>query len=610
MNSATNATQQPQEGERSASTVQSPPLAEHEAPQEEEAREEKTHEAPVEGDEDPKAREEFERLLAESLAEPVRLRKGQKVQAVVVELDEREVLVDVGMKAEASIAKEEFLRAGMAVPRVGETIEAVVVGRKGAGVRLSVLALARERDWQALLQAKERNEPIRVRVEEAIKGGFRVRFGSLQGFLPRSEADVQLRGLNRLIGQEVEAIVLRATRGKNENIVVSRKAVIEKRIEESRKQFFATHQVGDRIEGVVRRMTDFGAFVEVAEGVDALLHVSDISWRRLDHPREALKIGQKIQAEIVALDPEANKVAISMKALQPDPWETVSERYQPGMRLTGRVRRLIDAGAIVEVEPGVEGFIHRSELSWTQPNLRPADLLAEGDVVDVVVLEVQPEQRRLRLSLKAAQPNPWEQWLAEHPVGSRIRGVVQSKTDFGIFVRVGENLDGLVHASDLSWTKDPNEALAEYEPGQEVECVVLNVDVERERIALGIKQLEEDPFEVFCRGAKRGGKVQGRVRRVQENGMEVELTEGVVGFVPRREIPRGREFAEGDEVEARIVEIDKRRRRIVLSIRRHEIAIERETVRAYTQQAASSLPSPLAIELQRLFAKERKEDEQ
>ena len=551
--------------------------------------------------ENDEATDEFARLLEEAAAPPS-FRRGDLVEAEIVGVDRREVLVDIGGKSEAVIPREEFAEAGLDAPRPGARVAAVVVRAGAGGLRLSVLEAARRQAWDTVQRAVKEDAPVRVQIQAQIKGGFAGRIGPLRAFLPWSEADVRPPRPSELVGHEVDALVVE-TDARAHSVVVSRKRLMEREVEAARARFFAEAQEGMTIKGRVRRIADFGAFVEVAPHVEALLPASEITHRRIVHPREVLRRGQEVEAVILALKPEEGRITLSTKALEPDPWEGVAERFPSGARVQGRVVKILPEGAIVELAPGLDGFLHRSELSWARRQVRPSEVLAEGDEVEVQVLEVDAEARRIRLSLKAVQPNPWEMWLAEHPVGSRVKGPVRTKTDFGVFVRVGEELDGLVHLNDLSWTEEPEEVLARIEVGQELECVVLGVDVARERISLGIKQLEEDPFLVFLKGAPKGGAVKGTVREVREDGLVVDLAPGVAGFVPRREIPRGREYAAGDEVEARLIEADRRRRRVVLSIRRHEQQLTREAMRKLEKESAKALPSPLALELQKALGK-------
>ncbi|MDX8401352.1 MAG: S1 RNA-binding domain-containing protein, partial [Mariprofundaceae bacterium] len=489
---------------------------------------------------------------------------------------------------------------GLPLPRQGDEIGALVTDIGGDAIALSVLAARKNEAWEAVEQALAEGGTLHGRVVEAVKGGFRVNIDGLIAFMPRSEADPDPRmPAERLVGEACEVEVIEARR-KPENVVVSRRRPLERVREAQRKAFFERAQVGDRVTGEVRRLTDFGAFVDIG-GVDALLHVSDIAWQRLGHPSEMLSPGQVVTAEIVRLDPESGKVSISMKALQADPWEKVAATYEPGMRLTGTVRQLLDFGAVVELEPGIEGLIHRSELSWTRRDVRPDQVLSEGDVVDVQVLEVDPGKRRIRLSLKAVSENPWQAWLADHPVGSKVKGRIRTITDFGFFVAVSDELDGLVHMDNLSWEKPGAEALAGYQKGQEVECVVLGVDVERQRISLGVKQLTDDPFELFLASAKRGGAVNGRIREVKPQGAVVQLADGVEGWLPMREVPRDHgELKAGDEVETKVIDVDRRRRQVTLSIRRHLLDEEKAAIREYARkQHEDDTPSALALELQR-----------
>jgi len=550
--------------------------------------------------------ESFEQLFNASLKESPVARKGETIRGMVVSVEGDNVIVDVGAKAEGSIAKDEFARAGLELPKVGEEIEALVQSVGGsAGVRLSVLAVRQREDWTAVEQAMAEGAALDAKVIAEVKGGFRVQLGGLEAFMPRSEADPNPRvAASELVGSECQVVIIEA-RQKPQNIVVSRKQPLEAVLAEQREALFATLKMGDKVSGTVKRMADFGAFVDIG-GVDALLHVSDIAWRRIDNPAEMLKVGQKVTAEVIKLNPETGKVSISMKVLQEDPWKQAAAHYETGMRVTGTVRRLLDFGAVVELEPGIEGLIHRSEMSWVRKDVNPTQVLAEGDVVDVAILEIEPESRRIRLSLKAVSENPWQSWLAQHPVGSRVTGKIKNLTDFGFFVPVDGELDGLVHMENLSWEKDAAEALADYRKGQEVECVVLGVDVERQRISLGIKQLSDDPFELFLTGVKKGGSVKGKVIDVKSGGATVELSDGVLANLSMREVPRDHEELKvGGEIEAKIIDVNRRRRQVELSIRQQLRDEEREAVSNYARSVQEDRePSALALELQRkLLAK-------
>ncbi|TLS66526.1 30S ribosomal protein S1 [Mariprofundus erugo] len=545
--------------------------------------------------------ESFQQLFEASLKEQSEIRRGEMFKAVVVGVNADVVVLDVGTKAEGAVPLSEFEQAGLPVPSVGDEIEALVQSVGGsAGVRLSVLA-ARQREAWSVLEAAQANETtVEGVVTAETKGGFRVNLNGLNAFMPRSEADTDIHvQAAALIGRPCMVTVLEARR-KPENIVVSRRRPLMAKQEGKRTAFFEQHAVGDKVTGEIKRLADFGAFVDLG-GVDALLHVSDVSWRRIKHPSEMLSVGQSVTVEIVKLNAETGKVSVSMKALQSDPWDNVEATYEPGMGLTGTVRRLLDFGAVVELEPGVEGMIHRSELSWTNRDVNPAAVLAEGDVVDVAVLDLDASARRIRLSLKAVTENPWQVWMADHPVGSHISGKIKNITDFGFFVHVADGMDGLVHMENLSWDQSASEALAAYQKGMEVECVVLGVDADQQRISLGIKQLSADPFELFLSGVKRGSSVNGTVVEVKPSGAVVELADGVQAFLAMREVPRDHaELKVGAEVEAKIVEVNSKRRQVSLSIRQHLIEEEREAVRNYSRQSAGdATPSALALELQR-----------
>ncbi|MFQ5581407.1 MAG: 30S ribosomal protein S1 [Mariprofundaceae bacterium] len=545
--------------------------------------------------------ESFKKMFEASLREQAVIKRGETVRGVVVSRDTESVIVDVGAKAEGAIPVSEFAQANLDLPDAGDEVEAMVQSVGGAaGVKLSVLEACRRNIWNAVDEASQTGNTLEATVTAEVKGGFRVDLGGLNAFMPKSEADPDPHmPADNIIGKACQVVVLEARR-KPENIVVSRKQPLASEQQQQREAFFNSVSVGDRVSGEVKRLANFGAFVDLG-GVDALLHVSDIAWRRLNHPSEMLSVGQSVKAEIIKLDKEKGKVSLSMKVLQADPWDKASETYEPGMRLTGTVRRLLDFGAVVELEPGIEGMIHRSEMSWTRKDVKPTQLLAEGDVVDVAVLEVEPEARRIRLSLKAVMENPWHVWLSHHPVGSRVSGKVKNLTDFGFFVAVDDDLDGLVHIENLSWDKAGAEALGEYKKGQQVECAVLGVDVERQRIALGIKQLSDDPFELFLAGIKRGGSVSGKVVEVSKGAFIVELTDGIRAWLPLREVPRDHgEIKVGSEVDAKVVDVNKKRRQVELSIKKMLHDEERDAVRNYAQQVKQKdTPSALALELQR-----------
>ena len=545
--------------------------------------------------------ESFKLMFEASLKEKPIVKRGEMITGVVVSVSTDTVTIDVGAKDEGTIPVAEFAQAGMDLPAVGDEIDALVQSSGGSGgVQLSVLEVKQREAWTAVAAAAESGDAIDAVVTAVIKGGYRVSLSGLNAFMPRSEADTDMHiNAEELVGKPCKVAVLEARR-KPENVVVSRKKPMAVERDAQRAIFFEGKTVGDKLSGEVKRMADFGAFVDLG-GVDALLHVSDISWRRIKHPSEMLTAGQGVTVEIVKLNAETGKVSVSMKALQSDPWDNVGLNYETGMRLTGTVRRLLDFGAVVEIEPGIEGMIHRSELSWIKHDVKPASVLSEGDVVDVSVLEVDADARRIRLSLKAVSENPWQSWLADHPIGSHVTGKIKNVTDFGFFVPVSDGMDGLVHLENLSWDKKGLEVLPEYNKGQEVEAVVLGVDVDQQRISLGIKQLSGDPFEVFMSGVRRGDSVNGKVSELNQGGAVIEVAEGVHAFLARREVPReDADLKVGDEVEAKIIEVNRKRRQVSLSINQQLRDEERDAMRNYSQQsAANTTPSALALELQR-----------
>ncbi len=549
----------------------------------------------------PEASEEesFAALLEASFKEQPKLSRGEYITGIVVAVDPNVVTVDLKGGSEGMIPVEEFGAIGELVPAVGDEVSALFMGKGRQGIELSVLQAKRREVMEKALASKETGELVSGVVSKEVRGGFRVDLGGFEAFLPRSEAGVGFVHASELLNQTFDFTVIEVQQ-RPDNIVVSRKQPLLAREAELKEAFFSKHEVGSKVEGVVKRLTNFGAFIDVG-GIDALLHVSDIAWKHIDNPAEMLSVGQEVVAEIIKLDAESGKVSVSMKKLIEDPWNHVAQTYEPGMRVTGTVRKLIKAGAIVELEPGVDGLIHRSEMSWTRKDIEPSKVLAEGDVVDVAVIDLDTEQRRLRLSLKEVRENPWQTWMADHPVGSKVTGKIKNIADFGFFVGLTNELDGLVHIGNISWNKPGDEAIQDYQKGQEVECAVVGVDVERGRIALGIKQLTANPFETFIQGSKKGAAVNGKVVEVLPNAYRVEVADGIVAYLAQREVPRDQgALVVGDEVEAKIINIDRKRERVELSIRQLLRDEERNSIRDYAKKnEAEETPSALALELQR-----------
>ena len=548
--------------------------------------------------------ENFAAMFAASVEQERPLKKGESIHGMVVAITSDNVIMDVSAKHEGSIPLSEFSTLGTTPPSVGDEMDAVIVST-GSSVRLSVLENKRRELWGNIDQAVANDATIEAVVSAEVKGGYRVDLGGLQGFMPRSEVDTHA-GItaDQLIGNRYQVAILEASH-RPENIVVSRKKPLAEAAEKVRASFFEGVKLGDHVTGTVKRLTDFGAFVDLG-GVDALLHISNMAWRRIQHPSEILTQGQSVTAEIIKLNAETGKISISTKNLQVDPWSHVAATYEVGMRLTGTVRSLLDFGAVVELEPGVEGMIHRSEMSWSRSDIKPTEILVEGDVVDVAVLEIDEGQRRIRLSLKEVAENPWQAWMSEHPEGSRVSGKIRNITEFGFFVGLNDELDGLVHIGNLSWTARGEEAIQDYQKGQEVECVVLGVDVEKQRIGLGIKQLQDDPFQVFISGVKRGAIVKGHVTELASGAAWVEVAEHVQARLALREVPREQNLNIGDEIEAKVIDVNRRRKQVDLSIRQLLHDEEREAVRQYSQSVSNeSEPSALAIALQRSLLKDK-----
>jgi len=545
--------------------------------------------------------ESFADLFKASLEEQPKLSRGELVSGVVVAIDNDVVTVDLKGNSEGVIKASEFATLGIELPSIGDEIDALMTGKGRMGAELSVLQAKRRKVMAVVMAAKEAGETIQATVTKEVKGGFRVDLGGLEAFLPRSEADTGFVDAAALIGNAYEMAIIEVQH-RPENVVVSRKQPIAVVESAQRAVFFEDKEIGSKVNGTVKRLTNFGAFVDLG-GIDALLHVSDIAWKHIDNPAELLSVGQSITSEIIKLDAEKHKVSISMKNLIEDPWTHVEDTYESGMQVTGTVRKLIKVGAIVELEPGVDGLVHRSEMSWTRKDIDPAKVLSEGDVVDVAVIDFDAESRRLRLSLKAVRENPWQVWMTDHPAGSKITGKIKNVSDFGFFVGLTEELDGLVHIGNISWDVQGDEAIQAYSKGQEVECVVIGVDVERERIALGIKQLTENPFDTFMNGAKRGTAVNGKVVEVLPNACLVEVAEGIVARLAFRETPREESNpAVGDDIEAKVINVDRKRQRIELSVRQLLRDEERDSIRDYASQVKKDdAPSALALELQRKF---------
>lgn len=539
--------------------------------------------------------ENFAQLLEESFTLQ-EMNPGEVITAEVVGIDQNFVTVNAGLKSESLIDVAEFKNAqGEIEVKVGDfvtvTIESV---ENGFGeTKLSREKAKRAADWIALEEAMENGDILSGVINGKVKGGLTVMINSIRAFLPGSLVDVRpVKDTSHFEGKEIEFKVIKLDKKRN-NVVVSRRAVLEATLGEERKALLENLQEGSVIKGIVKNITDYGAFVDLG-GIDGLLHITDLAWRRVKHPSEVLEVGQEVEAKVLKFDQDKQRVSLGMKQLGEDPWSGLTRRYPQGTRLFGKVSNLTDYGAFVEIEQGIEGLVHVSEMDWTNKNVHPSKVVQLGDEVEVMILEIDESRRRISLGMKQCQANPWEEFAANHNKGDKISGAVKSITDFGIFVGLPGGIDGLVHLSDLSWTEAGEEAVRKYKKGEEVEAVVLAIDVEKERISLGIKQLEGDPFGNFISVNDKGSLVKGSVKSVDAKGAVVSLSEEVEGYLPASEFAADRvedlttKLKEGDEVEAVIVTVDRKNRSIRLSVKAKDAKENREALNSVNAAATAN----------------------
>ncbi|RMG28010.1 MAG: 30S ribosomal protein S1 [Gammaproteobacteria bacterium] len=536
--------------------------------------------------------ESFAELFEESLATQ-ELRPGSIITGKVVEIRPDVVIVNAGLKSEGVIPIEQFKdENGELEVQVGDEVEvALEAVEDGFGeTRLSREKAKRARAWKKLEEAFEKDEIVKGTISGKVKGGFTVDIMGIRAFLPGSLVDVRpVRDISYLEGKELEFKVIKLDQRRN-NVVVSRRAVVEKEYSAEREALLKSLQEGMVIKGVVKNLTDYGVFVDLG-GIDGLLHITDMAWKRIKHPSEMVNVGDEIEVKVLKFDRERNRVSLGLKQLGQDPWVDISRRYPEGTRLFGTVTNITDYGCFVEIEEGVEGLVHVSEMDWTNKNVNPAKVVHVGQEVEVMVLDIDEERRRISLGMKQCHPNPWEEFAANHNKGERIRGTIKSITDFGIFVGLEGGIDGLVHLSDISWNVPGEEAVRNYRKGEEVEAVILAVDPERERISLGIKQLEKDPFATFVAEHPKGSIVKGVVKEVDAKAATIDLGDGVEGILRASEIARDRVedartvLKEGDEVEAKFIGVDRKNRTINLSIKAKEQEEEQQAIRSYSSGA-------------------------
>ncbi|OKP05326.1 30S ribosomal protein S1 [Xenorhabdus eapokensis] len=535
--------------------------------------------------------ESFAQLFEESL-QAIETRPGAIVRGVVVAIDKDIVLVDAGLKSESAIPVEQFKNAqGELEIQVGDEIDvALDAVEDGFGETiLSREKAKRHEAWLMLEKAYEEAETVTGIINGKVKGGFTVELNGIRAFLPGSLVDVRpVRDTAHLEGKELEFKVIKLDQKRN-NVVVSRRAVIESENSAERDQLLENLQEGMEVKGIVKNLTDYGAFVDLG-GVDGLLHITDMAWKRVKHPSEIVNVGDEITVKVLKFDRERTRVSLGLKQLGEDPWVAIAKRYPESTKLTGRVTNLTDYGCFVEIEEGVEGLVHVSEMDWTNKNIHPSKVVNVGDVVEVMVLDIDEERRRISLGLKQCKANPWQQFAETHNKNDRVEGKIKSITDFGIFIGLEGGIDGLVHLSDISWNVAGEEAVREYKKGDEIAAVVLQVDAERERISLGIKQLAEDPFNNYLSVNKKGVIVTGKVTAVDAKGATVELADGVEGYLRASEASRDRvEDATqvlnvGDEVEAKYVGVDRKNRVINLSVRAKDEADEKDAIASVNKQ--------------------------
>ncbi|WP_397403986.1 30S ribosomal protein S1 [Phenylobacterium sp.] len=561
------------------------------------------------------SRDDFAALLDESLGGRDFM-EGQVVHGLVVAIEKDFAIIDVGLKTEGRVSLKEFgIGDGESrdPPKVGDSVEVFlerVENAMGEAV-ISREKARREEAWTRLEVVYEKNEPVMGAIVGRVKGGFTVDLGGASAFLPGSQVDIRpVRDVGPLMGKEQPFAILKMDRPRG-NIVVSRRAILEEARAEQRTELVGQLQEGEVRDGVVKNITDYGAFVDLG-GIDGLLHVTDMSWKRVNHPSQVLAVGDTVKVQIVKINPDTQRISLGMKQLQSDPWDGVEAKYPMGAKFTGRITNITDYGAFVELEAGVEGLVHVSEMSWTKKNVHPGKIVSTSQEVDVVVLDVDPSKRRVSLGLKQAMANPWEAFVATHPVGSTVEGEVKNATEFGLFIGLENDIDGMVHLSDLDWAIPGEEAIAKYNKGEMVKARVLDVDVEKERISLGIKQLGGDPMQGDT--FRKGQTVTVTVTEITSGGIEVKFGEDdapMSAFIRKSDLSRDRadqrpeRFAVGDRMDAQITNIDKAARRVSLSVKALEMVEEKEAIEKFgSSDSGASLGDILGAALREKAQKE------
>ena len=532
----------------------------------------------------------FAAMLEETFNENEPL-EGSVVKGTIIGIEGDVVLVDVGLKSEGRIPIREFGRGEEPQEspiNIGEIVDIYLerMEDRNGEAMLSREKARREEAWTVMEKAFENGERVDGTIFGRVKGGFTVDLSGAVAFLPGSQVDVRpIKDVNPLMGALQAFQILKMDRRRG-NIVVSRRAVLEESRAEQRAELLSGMEEGQVIDGIVKNLTDYGAFVDLG-GVDGLLHVTDIAWKRVVHPSEVLNVGQTVKVQVIRFNSDTQRISLGMKQLEADPWDDAVSKYPLGMRLSGRVSNITDYGAFVELEPGIEGLVHVTEMSWTKKNVHPGKIISTSQEVEVIVLDVDIQKRRISLGIKQTQENPWTDFMAQHPTGSEIEGEIRNITEFGLFISLPGEIDGMVHLTDISWDKPGEEAINDFKKGDMVRAKVLDIDIEKERVSLGIKQLNSDPFESAAGDLKKGDTVTCTVTGITDGGLEVSLAGGVPGFIRRSDLSRerseqrGDRFAEGDRVDALITSIDKRDRKVNLSIKQYEIQEERKAMADY-----------------------------
>lgn len=557
--------------------------------------------------------ENFAALLEESLGKTANL-EGRVIKGKIIALENDVVIIDVGLKSEGRIPFKEFSPSGTEINlNIGDSVEVFLerLEDKNGETVLSYEKARREASWQQLEKSHEKNEQVEGVIFGRVKGGFTVDLKGAVAFLPGSQVDIRpVRDVSPLIGVPQPFQILKMDRSRG-NIVVSRRAILEETRAEARSELVSRLDEGQILEGIVKNITDYGAFIDLG-GVDGLLHVTDIAWHRINHPSEVLTVGQPIRVQIIRFNPDNQRISLGMKQLENDPWAGAEVKYAVGTKFKGRVTNITDYGAFIELEPGIEGLVHVTEMSWTKKNMPPGKIVSTSQEVDVVVLDVDASKRRISLGMKQCIANPWAALQEKYTVGSEIEGEVKNITEFGLFVGLTEDIDGMVHMSDISWDKSGEEAITAYKKGEKVRAKVLDIDPEKERVSLGIKQLTGDPFDESISGLKKGAVITCEVASILETGIEVSLAGGLVGFIRKNELSRDRteqhpdRFAIGEKVDAKITQIDRANRKITLSIKARETEEERQVMAEYgSTDSGASLGDILGAALEQVKEKKK-----